>query len=38
MSLRNRVDLPTATAFGCIILLLIGSPYSKNFLSPAYLL
>ncbi len=36
---KSRVDMPVATAFGCIIvLLLIGSIYSTNFLSPAYLL
>ncbi|MBC7477510.1 MAG: ABC transporter permease [Pseudorhodobacter sp.] len=35
----SRIDVPVATAFGCIIvLLLIGSLYSTNFLSPAYLL
>jgi len=35
----SRIDRPVATAFGCIILLLlIGSLYSTNFLSPAYLL
>ena len=37
--LRQRIDLPVVTAFGCIILLLlIGSLYSPNFLSPEYLL
>ena len=36
---KSRIDVPVATAFGCIILLLlIGSLYSTNFLSPAYLL
>jgi ribose transport system permease protein len=35
----SRIDMPVATAFGCIVLLLlIGSIYSSNFLSPAYLL
>ena len=35
----SRIDLPVATAFGCIILLLlIGSLYSPNFQSPEYLL
>lgn len=38
-SWTSRIDVPVATAFGCIILLLlIGSIYSTNFLSPAYLL
>ena len=33
------VDPAVATAFGCIILLLLaGSIYSPNFLSPDYLL
>lgn len=35
----RRVDPAVATAFGCIVLLLIvGSLYSSNFLSPDYLL
>lgn len=35
----SRIDRPVATAFGCIVLLLlIGSLYSPNFLSPTYLL
>ena len=35
----QKVDPAVATAFGCIILLLvIGSIYSSNFLSPDYLL
>lgn len=35
----RRVDPAVATAFGCIILLLIvGSVYSSNFLSPEYLI
>ena len=35
----SRIDLPVVTAFGCILLLLlIGSLYSRNFLSPEYLL
>ena len=38
-SFLRRVDPAVATAFGCIILLLIvGSLYSSNFLSPDYLL
>jgi ribose transport system permease protein len=38
-SWTSRIDVRVATAFGCIILLLlIGSIYSTNFLSPAYLL
>ena len=37
--LRQRIDLPVVTAFACIIVLLIlGSLYSPNFLSPQYLL
>src|SRR5438045_5193121 len=36
---RQRIDVPVATAFGCILLLLaLGSVYSSNFLSPQYLL
>src|SRR6201991_3689937 len=36
---RDRIDVPVVTAFGCIIVLLIlGSLYSPNFLSPEYLL
>jgi ribose transport system permease protein len=36
---RRYFDPAVATAFGCIIvLLLIGSLYSRNFLSPEYLL
>jgi len=39
LPLRQRIDLPVVTAFGCIVLLLIvGSIYSPNFLSPEYLL
>jgi ribose transport system permease protein len=35
----ERIDVPVATAFGCIVLLLLlGSLYSPNFLSPEYLL
>jgi ribose transport system permease protein len=35
----RRIDPAVATAFGCIILLLIvGSLYSSNFLSPEYLI
>ncbi|MDB5563352.1 MAG: transporter permease [Hyphomicrobiales bacterium] len=38
-SLLRRIDPAIATAFGCIVLLLlIGSVYSSNFLSPEYLL
>ena len=37
-SLLRRIDPAVATAFGCIILLLVvGSIYSSNFLSPDYL-
>jgi len=36
---RDRVNVPVATAFGCIVILLaLGSLYSPNFLSPEYLL
>src|SRR6218665_805614 len=36
---RQRIDMPVLMAFGCIIaLLLVGSLYSPNFLSPEYLL
>ena len=39
LSLARRFDPAVATAFGCIVLLLIvGSLYSRNFLSPEYLL
>src|SRR5215469_2394945 len=35
----RRIDPAVATAFGCIVvLLLLGSLYSSEFLSPAYLL
>ena len=35
---RQRIDPVVLAAFGCIVaLLLIGSLYSSNFLSPAYL-
>lgn len=38
-ALRQNLDLPVLIAFGCIIVLLIvGSFYSANFLSPQYLL
>ena len=38
-TLRRRVDPAVATAFGCILLvLMIGALYSPNFLSPEYLL
>ena len=37
--LFKRVDRPVAVAFGCIVaLLLVGSIYSRSFLSPEYLL
>jgi ribose transport system permease protein len=37
--LLKRVDRPVVIAFGCIVaLLLIGSVYSRSFLSPEYLL
>jgi ribose transport system permease protein len=38
-SLTRRVDTPVVIAFGCIaLMLLIGSLYSRSFLSPEYLL
>src|SRR5215831_7225745 len=38
-ALLQRIDPAVATAFGCIVvLLLLGSLYSSEFLSPAYLL
>lgn len=38
-SWRQQIDTPVLMAFGCIILLLlVGSLYSPNFLSPQYLL
>ena len=38
-ALRRRFDPAVVTAFACILLLLVlGSLYSSNFLSPAYLL
>ena len=38
-ALLRRVDRAVATAFGCILLLLlVGSLYSASFLSPEYLL
>jgi ribose transport system permease protein len=38
-SLLRRIDPAVATAFGCIVaLLLFGSLYSREFLSPEYLL
>src|SRR5579862_1064047 len=37
--MRRRVDPAIASAFGCIVaLLLLGSLYSSSFLSPEYLL
>ena len=39
LPIRQRLNVPVVTAFGCIILLLVvGSIYSTNFLSPEYLL
>ncbi len=38
-ALLRRVDAPVAIAFGCVIaMLLLGSLYSRSFLSPEYLL
>jgi ribose transport system permease protein len=38
-ALRRKIDPAVATAFGCIVLLLLlGSLYSSSFLSPEYLL
>jgi len=38
-SLAARIDRPVAVAFGCVIaVLLVGSLYSRSFLSPEYLL
>ncbi|MEO8153131.1 MAG: ABC transporter permease [Rhizobacter sp.] len=38
-SVRKRIDPAIASAFGCIVaLLLLGSLYSSSFLSPEYLL
>jgi ribose transport system permease protein len=38
-TLLKRIDRPVAVAFGCIVaLLLVGSLYSRSFLSPEYLL
>jgi ribose transport system permease protein len=38
-SLGQKLDLPVIIAFGCIcVLLVVGSLYSANFLSPEYLL
>lgn len=38
-TLRQRIDPAIASAFGCIVLLLLlGSLYSSSFLSPEYLL
>jgi ribose transport system permease protein len=38
-TLRRRIDPAIASAFGCIVaLLLLGSLYSSSFLSPEYLL
>src|SRR3954466_10886490 len=39
LPLHQRINVPVVTAFGCIVLLLVvGSLYSPNFLSPEYLL
>ena len=39
VGLFKRVDRPVVVAFGCIVaLLLVGSLYSRSFLSPEYLL
>ena len=38
-ALKRRIDPPVAIAFGCVIvMLLLGSLYSRSFLSPEYLL
>jgi len=38
-AVRRHIDPPIASAFGCIVvLLLLGSLYSSSFLSPEYLL
>jgi ribose transport system permease protein len=38
-ALRRRIDPPVAIAFACIVLMLfLGSLYSRSFLSPEYLL
>ena len=38
-TMRRRIDPAIASAFGCIVvLLLLGSLYSRSFLSPEYLL
>ena len=39
VTLRRHIDPAIASAFGCIVLLLLlGSLYSSSFLSPEYLL
>ena len=39
VAIRRRIDPAIASAFGCIVLLLLlGSLYSRSFLSPEYLL
>src|SRR5438874_13806159 len=39
VGVRRRFDPAVASAFGCIVLvLLVGSLYSRSFLSPEYLL
>ena len=38
-ALKRRIDPPVAIAFGCVIVMLfLGSLYSRSFLSPEYLL
>ncbi|MBV9910078.1 MAG: ABC transporter permease [Hyphomicrobiales bacterium] len=38
-ALKRRIDPPVAIAFGCVLLILfLGSLYSRSFLSPEYLL
>ena len=38
-SLLRRLDPPVAIAFGCVLIMLfLGSLYSRSFLSPEYLL
>ena len=38
-ALKRRIDPPVAIAFGCVLIMLfLGSLYSRSFLSPEYLL
>ena len=38
-AIKRRIDPPVAIAFACVIvMLLLGSLYSRSFLSPDYLL